>query len=278
MYDRMAATPARALDFMRKMVPALSATQAREAEDLNARIAQDGHNFTVQPWDWPYYAEKIRRERYDLDENAVRQYFEVTSVLENGVFFMAEQLYGLTFEKRGDIPVYHPDVTVYTVRDADGTDLALFYFDPFQRDSKQGGAWMNNFVDQSHLLGDRPIVGNTQNIAPPAAGQPALASFDDVTTMFHEFGHALHGMFADQQYPSLSGTNTARDWVEFPSQFHENFVTQPQVLGHYARHWQTGEAIPASMIAAIDRAGKFDQGYAMGGYGMARAGAGRSAR
>jgi peptidyl-dipeptidase Dcp len=264
MYDRMAQTPSRALDFMRRMVPALSATQAREAADLNERIAQDGHNFTVQPWDWPYYAEKLRVERYDLDETAIKQYFEVTSVLENGVFYMANQLYGLSFEQRHDIPVYHPDVTVYTVRDVDGGELGLFYFDPFQRDSKQGGAWMNNFIEQSHLLGELPVVGNSQNIAPPAAGQPALASFDDVTTMFHEFGHALHGLFADQRYPSLSGTNTARDWVEFPSQFHENFATVPEVLNNYARHWQTGETIPTSMVAAIDRAGKFDQGYAMG--------------
>lgn len=264
LYDRMATTPARALDFMRQMLPALSATQAREAEDLNARIAEDGHNFTVQPWDWPYYAEKLRVERYDLDEAAIKQYFPVTSVLENGVFFMANQLYGLTFEQRQDIPVYHADVTVYTVRDADGSELGLFYFDPFQRDSKQGGAWMNNFVEQSQLLGDLPVVGNTQNIAPPVAGQPALASFDDVTTMFHEFGHALHGLLAAQNYASLSGTNTARDWVEFPSQFHENFATVPAVLENYARHWQTGETIPASMIAAIDRARKFDQGYAMG--------------
>ena len=264
MYDRMAAEPSRALDFIRQMVPALAATQLREAAELNARIAQDGHNFTVQPWDWPFYAEKIRQERYSLDENAIKQYFEVTSVLENGVFFMANKLYGLTFEKRNDIPVYHPDVTVYTVFDADGSELALFYFDPFQRDSKQGGAWMSNFIEQSHLLGDLPVVTNTQNIAPPAAGQPALASFDDVITMFHEFGHALHGMFADQRYPSLSGTNTTRDWVEFPSQFHENFATLPEVLNNYAKHWQTGETIPADMLAAIDRASKYGQGYAMG--------------
>ncbi len=264
MYDRMAGNPATALTFMREMVPALAATQQREAEELNARIAKDGHNFTVQPWDWPFYAEKIRQERYALDEGAIKQYFEVTRVLEDGVFFMANQLYGLRFEKRDDIPVYHPDVTVYTVFDADGSELALFYFDPFQRDSKQGGAWMSNFVEQSHLLGDIPVVTNTQNVAPPAAGEPALASFDDVTTMFHEFGHALHGMFADQRYPSLSGTNTTRDWVEFPSQFHENFATIPAVLNNYAKHWQTGETIPAEMLQAIDRAGKYGQGYAMG--------------
>jgi peptidyl-dipeptidase Dcp len=264
MYDRMAATPARAEQFLRDMVPAIAATQAREAEMLNERIRADGHNFTVQPWDWAFYAEKVRQERYNLDESRIRQYFEVTSVLENGVFYMAEQLYGLTFRKRTDIPVYHPDMTVYTVIDKDGTEMGLFYFDPFARGNKNGGAWMNNFTEQSYLMGQKPTVSNTLNIAPPAPGEPALASFDDVTTMFHEFGHALHGLFASQQYPSLSGTNTARDWVEFPSQFHENFATIPSVLNNYAKHYQTGETIPAELLTAIDRASKFDQGYAFG--------------
>lgn len=264
MYDRMAQEPSRALEFLNRMVPAIAATQTREAEVLNERIRQDGHNFTVQPWDWAYYAEKVRRERYSLDENEIKQYFEVTKVLEDGVFYMANQLYGLTFRKRDDIPTYHPDMSVYTVIDRDGTEMGLFYFDPFQRDNKQGGAWMNSFVEQSHLLGLKPVVSNTQNIAPPAPGEPALASFDDVNTMFHEFGHALHGLFANQQYPSLSGTNTARDWVEFPSQFHEHFATIPAVLNNYARHHETGETIPAELVAAIDRASKFDQGYAMG--------------
>lgn len=264
MYDRMAQEPETALQFMRQMVPAVAATQAREAEVLNERIRADGHNFTVQPWDWPYYAEKVRAERYNIDENTIKPYFEVTRVLEDGVFFMANQLYGLTFEKRDDIPVYQPDVTVYLVREADGSELSLFYFDPFRRDTKQGGAWMSNFVEQSHLLGLKPVVTNTQNTAPPAAGQPALATFDDVVTMFHEFGHALHGMFADQRYPSLSGTNTARDWVEFPSQFHENFATLPAVLANFARHHETGEPIPAELVEAIERASRFDQGYALG--------------
>jgi peptidyl-dipeptidase Dcp len=264
MYDRMAQEPSRALEFLNQMVPAIAATQTREAEVLNERIRQDGHNFTVQPWDWAYYAEKVRRERYSLDENEIKQYFEVTKVLEDGVFYMANQLYGLTFQKRSDIPTYHPDMTVYTVIDKDGTEMGLFYFDPFQRDNKQGGAWMNNFVEQSHLLGLKPVVSNTLNIAPPAPGEPALASFDDVNTMFHEFGHALHGLFANQKYPSLSGTNTARDWVEFPSQFHEHFATIPAVLNNYARHHETGATIPASLVEAIDRASKFDQGYAMG--------------
>ncbi len=264
MYDRMAEEPATAIGFMEQMVPALAATQAREAALLQERIRADGADFTLQPWDWPYYAEKVRQERYSLDENAIKQYFVVDRVLEDGVFYAANELFGLTFEKRDDIPTYHPEMSVYTVLDHDGSELALFYFDPYQRSNKQGGAWMGNFVEQSHLLGEKPVVHHTQNIAPPAAGQPALASYDDVITMFHEFGHVLHGMFADQRYPALSGTNTARDWVEFPSQFFENFATIPEVLNNYAKHHATGETIPAELVTAIDRAAAFNQGHALG--------------
>lgn len=263
MHDRMVSDPAQAIGFMSDMVPALRATQEREASVLQERIEQDGHDFTLAPWDWQYYASKVRQERYALDNEEIKQYFVVDTVLEDGVFYMAEQLYGLTFEERGDIPTYHPDVKVYTVFH-DGEEQALFYFDPFSRDSKRGGAWMSNFIEQSHLLGLRPVVTNTQNVAPPAPGEPALATWDDVTTMFHEFGHALHGIFADQQYPSLSGTNTARDWVEFPSQFHENFAAVPEVLQRYARHHETGEVIPMELVEAIDRASKFNQGHSFG--------------
>lgn len=264
MYDRYVSDPARAIGFMRDMVPALTASQEREAAVLNERIAADGGNFSVQPWDWPYYAAKVRQERYALDNQAIKQYFVVENVLEDGVFYMANKLYGLTFEKRTDIPTYHPDVSVYTVFDHDGTELALFYFDPFARDSKRGGAWMNNFIEQSHLLGLKPVIANTLNVAMPAEGQPALMTWDDVNTTFHEFGHAAHGIFADQQYPSLSGTNTARDWVEFPSQFHEPFAALPEVLQNYARHWQTGETIPMEMVEALGRASRFNQGYEFG--------------
>lgn len=263
MHDRMVSDPAQAIGFMSDMVPALRATQEREASVLQERIEQDGHDFTLAPWDWQYYASKVRQERYALDNEEIKQYFVVDTVLEDGVFYMAEQLYGLTFEERSDIPTYHPDVKVYTVFH-DGEEQALFYFDPFSRDSKRGGAWMSNFIEQSHLLGLRPVVTNTQNVAPPAPGEPALATWDDVTTMFHEFGHALHGVFADQQYPSLSGTNTARDWVEFPSQFHENFAAVPEVLQRYARHHETGEVIPMELVEAIDRASKFNQGHSFG--------------
>ena len=264
MYDRYANKPETAIGFMTEMVPALRATQDREAASLQARAEADGATFQLAPWDWQYYAAKVRQERYALDNEAIKQYFQVDKVLEDGVFYMANKLYGLNFEKRTDIPTYHEDISVYTVFDADGSELALFYFDPFARESKSGGAWMNNFVEQSHLLGLKPVISNTLNIVPPADGQPALATWDDVTTMFHEFGHALHGMFADQEYPSLSGTNTARDWVEFPSQFHEPVAALPEVLQNYAKHWQTGETIPAEMIEALDRAGKFNQGYDFG--------------
>ncbi|WP_236781496.1 M3 family metallopeptidase [Aurantiacibacter gangjinensis] len=263
MYDRMVSDPARAIGFMTDMVPALRATQEREAAVLQERIAADGESFTLAPWDWEYYAGLVRQERYALDNEEIKQYFVVDRVLEDGIFYMAGELYGLTFEQRDDIPTYHPDVSVYTVFQ-DGEPIALFYFDPMQRDSKRGGAWMSNFVEQSHLLGLRPVVTNTQNIAPPAPGEPALATWDDVTTMFHEFGHALHGIFADQQYPSISGTNTARDWVEFPSQFHENFAAVPEVLQRYARHHETGEVIPDELVQAINRSSRFNQGHSFG--------------
>ena len=264
MYDRMAKNPRTAIDFMEAMVPALAATQRREAEVLNAAIRAEGGDFEVQPWDWDRYAEKVRKARYDLDENAVKPYFEVENVLENGVFYAANQLYGLTFEQRTDLPVYHPDVTTYTVFDRDGSELGLFYFDPYQRDSKRGGAWMSNFVDQSKLYDTKPVIYNVLNIPKAPEGEPQLVSFDNVQTMFHEFGHALHGFFADQTYASLSGTATARDFVEYPSQVNEMWATDPKVLANYAKHYQTGETIPAELITKIEEAAQFNQGYALG--------------
>ncbi|NVD44065.1 M3 family metallopeptidase [Altererythrobacter sp. HHU K3-1] len=264
MYDRMAENPRTALGFMEQMVPALAATQRREAALLNQQIEAGGEDFEVKPWDWYRYAEQVRKARYDLDENAVKPYFELTSVLEDGVFYAANKLYGLTFEKRTDLPVYHPTVTTYTVRDADGSELGIFYFDPFQRPSKRGGAWMSNFVDQSHLYGTKPVIYNVLNIPQAAEGQPQLVSFDNVNTIFHEFGHALHGFFADQRYASLSGTATARDFVEYPSQVNELWATYPEVLRNYAKHYQTGETIPAELIEKIEAAAKFNQGYDFG--------------
>jgi len=264
MYDRMAQTPKNALDFMQQMVPALAAAQRREAAVLNERIKADGGDFTVKPWDWDRYAEKVRKAEYDLDESATKPYFQVDQVLEDGVFFAANKLYGLSFKKRSDLPVYHPDVTTYTVFDRDGSELAIFYFDPFQRDNKRGGAWMSNFVEQSHLYDTKPVIYNVLNIPKAPEGEPQFVSFDHVETMFHEFGHALHGFFANQKYASLSGTATARDFVEYPSQVNEMWATDPQVLANYAKHYQTGQIIPAELIAKIDAASKFNQGYAFG--------------
>ena len=264
MWDRMAKNPKTALGFMEQMVPALAATQRREAGLLNEKIKEEGGDFEVEPWDWYRYAEMVRKEKYDLDENAVKPYFEVNTVLEDGVFYAANKLYGLSFKKRTDLPVYHPDVTTYTVYDRDGSELGIFYFDPFQRPSKRGGAWMSNFVDQSHLYGTKPVIYNVLNIPKAPAGEPQLVSFDNVETMFHEFGHALHGFFADQKYASLSGTATARDFVEYPSQVNEMWATYPEVLQNYAKHHETGETIPMELVTKIQLAAKFNQGYDFG--------------
>ena len=264
MWDRMAEKPETALNFMEQMVPALAATQRREAAMLNTAIKADGGNYEVQPWDWYRYANRIKAEQYNLDEDAMTEYFQLDKVLEDGVFFMAEKLYGLTFKRRTDLPVYHPDVWTYTVYDRDGSELGLFYFDPFQRPSKRGGAWMSNFVDQSYLWGTKPVIYNVLNIPKAPAGEPQLVSFDWVNTTFHEFGHALHGFFADQKYESLSGTATARDFVEYPSQVHEMWATYPEVLKNYAKHYKTGETIPQAMVDRIEAASKFNQGYDFG--------------
>ncbi|MBS3927441.1 MAG: M3 family metallopeptidase [Sphingomonadales bacterium] len=264
MSDQMAKNPTTAIAMMQQMVPALAAQERKEAGELNALIKRSGGKFTVQPWDWTFYSERLRKEKYAFDESETKPYFEITNVLENGVFYAANQLYGLTFKKRSDIPVYHPDVTVYTVYDKDGSELALFYFDPWKRDNKQGGAWMSNFVDQSHLFGTKPVVFNVQNSPKPAPGQPALVSFSDAETMFHEFGHALHGMLSDQTYPSLSGANTARDFVEFPSQFNEYWMTEPRVFANFAKHYQTGAPMPAALVAKVQAAAKYGQGFALG--------------
>jgi peptidyl-dipeptidase Dcp len=262
--DQMAKTPQAAKAFMTQLVPALAAEQKNEAAELQAMIAAGGENFTLKPWDWDRYSERVRKAKYDLDENEVKPYLELNAVLEKGVFFAANQLYGLTFKRRTDIPVYQPDVMVYTVFDKDGSELGLMYFDYYKRDNKTGGAWMSNFVGQSYLLKTKPVVYNVANFTKPANGQPALISFDDATTMFHEFGHALHGLFASQTYPTLSGTNTARDWVEFPSQFNEHWALDPKVLANYAKDYRTGAPMPQALVDKIKKAAKFNQGYALG--------------
>ena len=261
--DQMAKTPAAALKFMDALVPGTTARAAVEAKDIQAVIDSQKGGFTLQPWDWDFYAEQVRKARYDLDESQVKPYFELNNVLQNGVFYAANQLYGITFKERTDIPVYHPDVRAFEVFDADGKPLALWYCDYFKRDNKNGGAWMDIFVNQSKLLGTLPVVFNVANFSKPAPGQPALINFGDVTTMFHEFGHALHGMFANTTYPSLSGTQVARDFVEFPSQFNEHWATYPAVFNKYAKHYKTGEPMPAELAAKIRKAKTFNQGYAL---------------
>ena len=261
--DQMAKTPEAALDFMGKIAPASSARAAVEAKDIQAVIDQQKGGFQLQPWDWELYSEQVRRAKYALDEEQVKPYFEMNNVLENGVFYAANQLYGLTFKERKDLPVYDSDMRVFEVFNADGSPLALFYCDYYKRDNKQGGAWMNNFVDQSKLLGTKPVVVNVANFSKPAPGEPALLTSDDVRTMFHEFGHALHGMFANTEYPSLSGTSTARDFVEFPSQFNEYWAEYPTVFQHYAKHYKTGAPMPAELVEKIKKSRTFNKGYDM---------------
>jgi peptidyl-dipeptidase Dcp len=261
--DQMAKTPEAAIKFMQDLVPAATARARSEAADIQSVIDKQKGGFQVQAWDWQHYAEQVRKARYDMDESQIKPYFELDSVLQKGVFYAANQLYGLTFKERKDIPVYQPDVRVFEVFDKDGKSMALFYADYFKRDNKNGGAWMSNFVDQSRLIGTKPVIYNVANFTKPAAGQPALLSFDDVTTMFHEFGHALHGMFANGEYPSLSGTATARDFVEFPSQFNEHWATDPKIFANYARHYKTGDLMPQPLVDKIKQAGNFNKGYDM---------------
>jgi peptidyl-dipeptidase Dcp len=259
--DQMAKTPEAAKHFLDALVPASTARAAGEAKDIQALIDAQHGGFTVQPWDWEFYSEQVRKAKYDLNQSEIKPYFELNNVLQNGVFYAAHELYGLTFKERKDIPVYQQDVRVFEVYDADAKPLALWYCDYFKRDNKNGGAWMDVLVGESKLLGQLPVVFNVANFDKPAPGQPALLSFDDVTTMFHEFGHALHGMFANTVYPSLSGTQVPRDFVEFPSQFNEHWASYSAVFAHYARHYKTGEPMPAALMAKIVKSKTFNEGY-----------------
>ncbi|QOR74518.1 M3 family metallopeptidase [Cruoricaptor ignavus] len=259
--DQMAKNPEAAMNLMKQLAQPAIETAKREQSDIQALINQQGGNFKVEPWDWDFYAEQVRKAKFDLDENEIKPYFELTTVLEKGVFYAAEKFYGITFKRRTDIPVYHPDVMVYEVFDWDGKSLALYFLDFYTRDSKQGGAWMNNFVEQSHLLGKKPVVVNCYNYQKPAPGKPSLISYDNVETMFHEFGHSIHGIFADQKYATLSGTAVPRDFVEFPSQINEHFALEPEILKNYAIHYQTKKPIPQDLVDKIKRASTFNQGY-----------------
>lgn len=259
--DQMAKTPDAAKNLMRQLATPAVETAQRELKDIQNLIDSQKGGFEAAPWDWNYYAEQVRKAKFDLDENEIKPYFEVTTVLEKGVFYAAEKFYGITFKKRTDLPLYHPDVVAYEVFDRDGKSLAIYYLDFYTRDSKNGGAWMSNFVEQSHLMGTKPVIVNCFNYQKPAPGKPSLISYDDVSTMFHEFGHSIHGMFADQKYPSLSGTNVPRDFVEFPSQINEHFALEPEILKNYALHYQTKKPIPQPLVDKIRKAATFNQGY-----------------
>jgi peptidyl-dipeptidase Dcp len=265
--DESAANPAAVHRILSELAPVALVRARQDAADMQKLIdAQAAANntapFALAPWDWAFYSEKLRTARFDFDQAQVKPYFELEHVLRDGVFYAARELYGLEFRERTDLPVYTADVRVFEVFDADGTPLALFVGDYFARDNKQGGAWMNNFVRQSKLFGLKPVVANNTNIPKPQPGQPTLLTFEEVVTLFHEFGHAIHGMLSNVNYPMLSGTALPRDFVEYPSQYNEMWAREPAVLAHYARHYQTGAPMPAELLSRVLAAQKFDQGYA----------------
>lgn len=260
----MVKTPEVVFNFFNELLPIATKKVKEEAEDIKKIISSEGGKIeeNIAPYDWDYYAEKVRKQKYDLDESQIKPYFELFNVLENGVFYAATKLYGITFKKRKDIPVYHPDVVVYELFEESGEALGLFYGDFYARESKKGGAWMSSFVTQTKLLEQKPVIYNVCNYTKPSGNAPVLLTYSEVETLYHEFGHALHGFFADQKYPSLSGTAVARDFVEFPSQFNENWALYPDILKNYAFHYQTKEIIPQSLIEKIKKASSFNQGYA----------------
>ncbi|KQQ84355.1 dipeptidyl carboxypeptidase [Xanthomonas sp. Leaf131] len=265
--NQTAKTPEAVNAMLGKLAPAAVANAKREAADLQAMIDKEQKaarkpSFKLEAWDWAYYSEKVRQAKYNFDESQLKPYFELKNVLENGVFHAANQEYGLTFKQRTDLPTYRDDITVYDVFDADGKQLAIFIADMYARESKRGGAWMNSYVSQSDLTGFKPVVANHLNIPKPPAGQPTLLTWDEVTTMFHEFGHALHGMFSDVKYPYFSGTSVPRDFVEFPSQVNEMWADEPTILKNYAKHYQNGTSMPQALLDKVIAASKFNQGFA----------------
>ena len=265
--DESAGNPAAVHRILSELAPVALSRAKQDAADMQKLIdaeaaANHTASFELQPWDWEFYSEKLRTARFDFDQAQVKPYFELEHVLRDGVFYAARELYGLEFKERHDLPVYHPDVRVFEVFDSDGAPLALFLGDYFARDNKQGGAWMNNFVRQSKLFGLKPVVANNTNIPKPQPGQPTLCTFEEVVTLFHEFGHAIHGILSNVNYAMLSGTSLPRDFVEYPSQYNEMWAHEPAVLAHYARHYQTGEPMPRELLAKVLAAQKFDQGYA----------------
>lgn len=259
--DQMAKTPAAVEAFFAKLIPSAVIKTKGDAAVIQTQMNKQNAGLLLEAWDWDYFAEQIRNEKYDLNEEEVKPYLELNRVLENGVFYAANQLYGLSFKERFDLPVYQKDVRAFEVFDADNKSIALFYCDYFKRDNKAGGAWCSNTTGQSYLLGTKPVMYNVCNFPKPADGQPALMSFENVRTMFHEFGHALHGFFASVQYPDLSGSRVARDFVEFPSQFNEHWALDPKVFKHYALHYKTGEVMPEALVLKIKNASAFNQVY-----------------
>ena len=244
------------------LAPAAMANANREAADLQKMINAEGGDFELASWDWTYYTEKVRADRYNFDASQLKPYFEMDNVLQNGVFYAANQLFGISFKERFDLPVYQEDVRVFEVFDYDGSVLALFIYDGYARSSKRGGAWMNAYVGQSKLKNNKPVIANHQNITKPPEGDPTLLTFEEVITMFHEFGHALHGMFSDVNYPYFAGTSVPRDFVEYPSQVNEMWAIWPEVLKNYAVHHETGEAMPKELLDKVLATQKFNQGFA----------------
>ena len=260
--DDATAKTAQAVDGMlRRLAPAAAANARREAADLERSLHEDVPGARLEAWDWPFYAERVRQERYALDDAVLRPYLSLERVVRDGVFFAANQLYGITFSERPDLVGYHPDVTVFEVKDADGGPLGLFLADWFTREAKRGGAWMNNLVDQSHLLGELPVVVNNLNIPKPAPGEIAQLTFDEVITLFHEFGHALHGLFSDVRFPSQSGTEVPRDFVEYPSQVNEMWAWDPTVLTRCAVHHETGEPMPSEWVETMIASRQYNEGF-----------------
>ena len=259
--DQMAKEPSAAFNLLAGIAKYSVVKAKKEAKQIQDLINSQKGGFTLEPWDWNFYSEQVRKAKYDLDESQIKPYFEITTVLEKGVFFAAKRMYGITFKVRKDLPVYHSDVVAYEVFDKDGTSMAIYYLDFYTRDNKGGGAWMNNFVSQSHYLKQKPVIVNVFNFQKPAEGKPSLINFDDVITMFHEFGHTLHGLFADQKYTSISGTAVPRDFVEFPSQINEHCALDPVVLKNYAQHYKTKAVIPQELINKIKKAETFNKGY-----------------
>lgn len=263
--EQTASHPDRVHEMLRKIAPAAVANARREALEIEKVISQNGKH-ELASWDWLYYTEKVRVEKYELDTTAMRPYFELESVLKKGVFFAAEKLYGMTFKERPDLVTYHPEARAFEVFNEDGSSIGLYIGDYYTRDSKRGGAWMNSLVDQNHLMGQKPVVVNNMNIPKPPVGEPTLLTYDETTTLFHEFGHAIHGLLSNVKYPRFSGTSVQRDFVEFPSQVNEMWILWPEVLDNYARHYQTGERLPQAWVDKLNESSTFNEGYATTSY------------